>query len=86
MNWSLDFGQESVFLEVRHFSTETVVNSIELPLSVWNLLENQRLQLKDDALTGAPLAQEHPQRPCVVHENLEVPVINEPFEGGKVKK
>ena len=75
VNWSLEFGPESVLLQVRKISTETSVNSIELPLSVWNLLESERFRLMEEALTGAPLTQEQQQRPCEVHENLEVPGI-----------
>jgi len=59
LNWSLEFGPESVLLELRNISTETVVKFIELPLSVWNLLESQRLRFMEEALTGAPLTQEH---------------------------
>ena len=63
VNWSLEFGPESFYLEAHNISTQKVVNSIELPLSVSNLLESQKLSFMEEALTGAPLTQEQQQRP-----------------------
>ena len=57
------------------------MNSIELPLSLWNLLESQRLRFMEELLTGAPLTQEQQRRPYREHENLEVPGIQEPIRG-----
>ena len=81
VNWSLEFGPGSSLIEVRKRSTEKVVYSIELPLSVWNTLERQRLRFMDEALTGAPLTREQQQRPNEVHENPEVPGIQDTFRG-----
>ena len=83
MNRSLEFGQESVLLEIRNLSTETVVNSTDLTLFLWNLLEGQRLRFLEEVLTGAPHTQEQQQRPYDVHEYLEVPGIQDPIRGRK---
>lgn len=69
-NWSLEFGPDSVLLEVRSVPNESVENSIEIPLSVWNLLESQRLRFMEEALTGGPLTDAERQRPYEVHEIL----------------
>ena len=79
VNWSLEFGPESVFLEIRKFLTEAVVNPIELPLSVWNPLKSYRPRSMEETLTGAPLTQEQQQRPDEVLEKLEVPRIQDPI-------
>ena len=87
VNWSLEFWPESVLLEVRDVSTQRVVNSIELPSSVWNLLGSQRLRFMEEALTGAAITQEQQQRLYEVHENLEVPWVQDPireWEGQEV--
>ena len=81
VNWCLEFGPESVLLEVRTISTKTVLNSIELLLSVWNLLESQGIRFMEEALTGAPLTQDQLQRPYEVHKNLEVPGIHDRIRG-----
>ena len=81
VNWFLEFGPKSVSLEVGNISNETVVNSIELPLSVWNFLESQRFRFIEIALTGAQLTREQQQRIYEVQENLEVPEIQDPIRG-----
>ena len=58
VNLSLNFGSESVLLDFRNISNETVMNSIELPLSLWNLLESRRVRFVEGALTWAPFTQE----------------------------
>ena len=57
------------------------MNSVELPLSVWNYLESQRFRILEDALAGAPLPQEQQQRPFEVHETLEAPGMQDPPPG-----
>ena len=69
-SWSLEFGPDSVLLEVRTLPNESVENSIEIPLSVWNLLESRRLRFMEEALIGGPLTDAERQRPYEVHENL----------------
>ena len=63
MNWSLEFGPDTVSLEVQTFADETVLNSIEIPLAVWNLLESQRQRFLEDAIAGAPLTEDEQARP-----------------------
>ena len=63
MNWSLDFGPETVTLEVQNFADEAVLNSIEIPIAVWNLLESQILRFLEGAIIGAPLTKDERARP-----------------------
>ena len=73
MNWSLEFGPDTVSLEVQNFADQAVLNSIEIPLAVWNLLESQRLRFLEDAISGAPLTEDEQARPYEVHEQANVP-------------
>ena len=73
MNWSLEFGPDTVSLEVQNFADEAVVISIEIPLAVWSLLECQRLRFLEDAISGAPLTEDEQARPYEVHEQANVP-------------
>ena len=73
MNWSLEFGPDTVSLEVQNFADQAVLNSIEIPLTVWNLLESQRLRFLEDAISGAPLTEDEQGRPYEVHEQANVP-------------
>ena len=73
MNWSLEFGPDTVSLEVQKFADEAVLNSIESPLAVWNLLESQRLRFLEDAFSGARLTEDEKARPYEVHEQANVP-------------
>ena len=52
---------------------EVVLNSIEIPLAVWNLLESQRLRFLEDAISGAPLTEDEQARPYEVYEQANVP-------------
>ena len=83
MTWSLEFGLESVLVESRNLSIEVVVISTDLHLSLWNLLESQRLRFLEEILDGAPHTQEQQQRPYDVHEYLEVPRTQDPIRGRK---
>ena len=73
MTWSLEIGPETVSLEVQKFADEAVLNSIEIPLAVWNLLESQRLRFSEDAISGAPLTEDEQARPHEVHKQANVP-------------
>ena len=75
MNWSLEFGQDNVSLEVQHFADKAVLNSIEIPLAVWILLESQRLRFLEDTISGAPLTEDEQARPYEVHEQANVPKL-----------
>ena len=72
MNWSLEFGPDTVSLEVQNFADQAVLNSIEIPLVVWNLLESQRLRFLEDAISGAPLTEDEQAGPYEVHEQANV--------------
>ena len=76
---SLEFGPDSVLLQVRSVPNESVENSIEKPLSVWNLLESRRLRFMEEALIGGPHTEAERQRPYEVHENL--PDVQGPIRG-----
>ena len=90
MNLSLEFGPDTVSLEVQHFADQAVLNSIEIPFAVWNLLESQRLLFSEDAISGAPLAEDDQARPYEVHEQANVPNLLPShamlFEAGRDKK
>ena len=73
MNWSLEFGPDTVSLEVQNFAGQAVLNSIEIPLAVWNLPESQRLRVLENAISGAPLTEDEQARPYEVHEQANVP-------------
>ena len=72
MNWSLEFGPDTVSLEVQKIADEAVLNSIEIQLAVWNLLESQRLPFLEEAIGGAPLTEDEQARPYEVHEQANV--------------
>ena len=73
MNWSLEFGPDTVSLEVQNFADQAVLSSIEIPLAVWNLLESQRLRFLEDAISGAPQTEDEQARPYEVQEQANVP-------------
>ena len=73
MNWSLEFGPNTVSLEVKNFADQAVLNSIEIPLAVRNLLESQRLRFLEDAVSGATLTEDEQARHYEVHEQANVP-------------
>ena len=73
MNSFFEIGPWSFLLGVLNISSETVVNSIELPLSVWHILESEIFRFTEEALTGAPFMPKKQQRPYEVHKNLEGP-------------
>ena len=73
MNWSLEFGPDTVSLEVQNFADQAVLNSIEIPIAVGNLLESQRLRFLEDAISGVPLTEDEQARTYEVHEQANVP-------------
>ena len=58
---------------MQNFADQAVLNSVEIPLAVWNLLESQRLRFLEDAISGAPLTEDEQARPYEVHEQADVP-------------
>ena len=73
MKWSPEFGPDTVSLEVQDFADEAVLNSIEIPLAVWNLLESQRQRFLVAAIAGAPLTEDEQARLYELHEQTIVP-------------
>ena len=74
-NWSLENRTDTVWLEVQKFADEAVLNSIEILLAVWNLLESQRQRFLEDAIAGAPLTEDEQARPYELHEQANVPSL-----------
>ena len=72
MNKSLDFGPDSVSLQKQNFTDEAVLDSIEIPLAVWSLLESQRLRVLGDAISGAPRTEDEQARRYEVHKQANV--------------
>ena len=72
MNRSLEFGPDSVSLEKQNFTDEAVLDSIEIPLAVRKLLESQRLQFLEDAISGAHLTEDEHARRYEAHEQANV--------------
>ena len=50
IEWSLDFGPDSVTLTVKDFVKEITMGSQELPLAAWSLLLSQRQQFLNNHL------------------------------------
>ena len=73
MNWSLEFGPDTVSLEVQNFADEAVLNSVEIQLALWNLLESQRLRFLEDTISGATVTADEQAKPYEVHEQANVP-------------
>ena len=69
----MEFGPDTVSLEVQNFADQAVLNSIEISLAVWNLLESQRLRFLEDTISGAPLTEDEQARPYEVHEQANAP-------------
>ena len=55
MQWSLDFGPDSVVIQVKDLELDVVLSRTELPLAVWSLLENQRQQFLTNHLARVPI-------------------------------
>ena len=55
IEWSLDFGQDSVTLVVKDLVQEMTKNSQELPHAAWSLLLSQRQQFLTNHLARVPI-------------------------------
>ena len=71
--FSLEFGPDTVSLDMQNFADEAVLNSIEIHIAVWNLLESQRLRFLEDAISVAPLTEDEQAKRFEVHEQANVP-------------
>ena len=47
IEWSLDFGPDSVNLSVKDIVQEMTISSQEIPLAAWSLLLSQRQHLNN---------------------------------------
>ena len=55
IEWSLDFGPDSVTLFVKDLIQEMTISSQETPLAAWSLLLSQRQQFSNNHLTRVPV-------------------------------
>ena len=56
IQWSLDFGPDSVTLTVKSLVQELTLSSQEYPLAAWSLLISQTQQFLNNHLARAPVA------------------------------
>ena len=59
IEWSFDFGPDSVTLTVKDLFQEMTISSQELPLAVWSLLMSQRQQFLNNHLAQIPVTSNH---------------------------
>ena len=55
IEWSLDFGPDSVTLTVKDLGQETTISSQEIPLAAWSLLLSQRQDFLNNHLPRVPI-------------------------------
>ena len=55
IEWSLDFGPDSVTLTVKDLVQEMTISSQEIPLAAWSLLLSQRQQFLNNHLARVPV-------------------------------
>ena len=55
IQWSLDFGPDSVSIAVNDLIQNLTINSQEIPLAAWHLLLSQRQEFLNDHLARAPI-------------------------------
>ena len=55
IEWSLDFGPDSVTLTLKDFVQELTISSQESPLAAWSLLLSQRQQFLNNHLGRVPV-------------------------------
>ena len=53
--WSLDFGPDSLALNVKHPVQEMTIGSQEIPLAAWRWLLSQREDFLNNHLVGVPI-------------------------------
>ena len=53
--WTLDFGTDSVVLNVKGLDESLIISSLEIPLAAWYLLLSQRQEFLDNHLPRAPI-------------------------------
>ena len=55
IQWSLDFGPDSVLITITDVAQELTISSQEIPLAAWNLLLSQRQEFLDNHLSRVPI-------------------------------
>ena len=55
IEWSLDFGPDSVTLTVQDLVQEMTISSQEIPLAAWSLLSSQRQDFLNNHLARVPI-------------------------------
>ena len=57
IQWTLDFGPDSVGIAVNYLDQKLTIISQEIPLAAWQLLLSQRQDFLDNRLPGVPITQ-----------------------------
>ena len=55
IQWTLDFGPDSVTIAVNDLDQKTTISSQEIPLAAWQLLLSQRQDFLDNHLARVPV-------------------------------
>ena len=59
IQWTLDFGPDSVTIAVNDLDQNLTINSQELPLAAWQMLLSQTQGFLDNQLPRVPITQNH---------------------------
>ena len=59
IQWTLDFGPDSVTIAVNNLVQNITISSQEIPLAAWQLLLSQRQEFLDNHLPRVPLTPKH---------------------------
>ena len=59
IQWTLDFGPESVTIAVNDLDQNLTISSQEIPLTVWQLLLSQRQDFLNNHLARVPITPNH---------------------------
>ena len=57
MQWTLDFGPDSVTIAVKDLDQSVTISSQEIPLTAWKLLLSQKQKLLDNHLPRVPVTE-----------------------------
>ena len=55
IQWTLDFGPDSVSMAVNDLDQNITISSQEIPLAAWQLLLSQRQEFLDNHLSRVPI-------------------------------
>ena len=59
IEWSLNFGPDSVTLTVKELGQEMTISSQQIPLAAWSLLLSQKQQILNNHLARVPVTPNH---------------------------